>query len=55
MSYELEISEYLDKVFAKLSKRDKLQFEISKSPCVNLGLKAEVCSGLLDAQDTTLP
>ncbi len=27
----------------------------SKSPCVYLGLKAEVCSGLLDAQDTTLP
>ena len=28
MSYELEIPEHLDKVFYKLSKKDKLQFEI---------------------------
>lgn len=28
MSYQLEISGYLDRVFAKLSKRDPLQFEI---------------------------
>ena len=28
MSYELITSEHLDKIFAKLSKKDKLQFEI---------------------------
>lgn len=28
MSYELVIPEHLDRVFAKLSKKDKLQFEI---------------------------
>ena len=28
MSYSLEISEQLDRLFAKLSKKDKLQFEI---------------------------
>lgn len=28
MPYKLEISEYLDKIFIKLSKKDKLQFEI---------------------------
>ena len=28
MPYELENSEHLDKVFAKLCKKDKLQFEI---------------------------
>ena len=28
MSYQLEISENLDRIFTKLSKRDKLQFEI---------------------------
>lgn len=28
MTYQLEISEQLDKIFAKLSKKDKLQFEI---------------------------
>jgi addiction module RelE/StbE family toxin len=28
MTYTLEISEKLDRVFAKLSKKDKLQFEI---------------------------
>jgi len=28
MSYELETSEHLDRIFAKLSKKDKLQFEI---------------------------
>lgn len=28
MSYKLEISEQLDRVFDKLSKKDKLQFEI---------------------------
>ena len=28
MSYEIEISETLDKIFSKLSKKDKLQFEI---------------------------
>ena len=28
MAYTLEISEKLDRVFAKLSKKDKLQFEI---------------------------
>ena len=28
MAYELEVSDHLDKIFAKLSKKDKLQFEI---------------------------
>jgi len=28
MPYELETSEHLDRIFAKLSKKDKLQFEI---------------------------
>ncbi|MEK6893545.1 MAG: type II toxin-antitoxin system RelE/ParE family toxin [Nanoarchaeota archaeon] len=28
MTYTLEISEQLDRIFAKLSKKDKLQFEI---------------------------
>lgn len=28
MSYTLEISEKLDKIFSKLSRKDKLQFEI---------------------------
>ncbi len=28
MTYQLEISEQLDHIFAKLSKRDKLQFDI---------------------------
>ena len=28
MTYNLEISEQLDRVFSKLSKRDKLQFDI---------------------------
>ena len=28
MTYQLEISESLDRIFAKLSKKDKLQFEI---------------------------
>lgn len=28
MSYKLETSEHLDKIFTKLSKKDKLQFEI---------------------------
>lgn len=28
MTYQLEISEHLDRIFAKLSKKDKLQFEI---------------------------
>jgi len=28
MSYQLEISEQLDKLFLKLSKKDKMQFEI---------------------------
>ena len=28
MPYELVTSEYLDRIFAKLSKKDKLQFEI---------------------------
>ena len=28
MTYKLEVSEHLDRVFAKLSKKDKLQFEI---------------------------
>ena len=28
MTYSLEISEKLDKIFSKLSKKDKLQFEI---------------------------
>ena len=28
MPYELITSEYLDRIFAKLSKKDKLQFEI---------------------------
>ena len=28
MTYALEISEHLDRLFTKLSKRDKLQFEI---------------------------
>ena len=28
MTYTLEISEQLDRIFVKLSKRDKLQFEI---------------------------
>lgn len=28
MSYVLEISERLDRIFAKLSKKDKIQFEI---------------------------
>ncbi len=28
MVYELEVSEQLDKIFAKLSKKDRLQFEI---------------------------
>jgi addiction module RelE/StbE family toxin len=28
MSYELEVSEHLDRLFSKLSKKDKLQFEI---------------------------
>ena len=28
MNYQLEISEHLDRVFAKISKKDKLQFEI---------------------------
>ena len=28
MNYRLEVSEQLDKIFAKLSKKDKLQFEI---------------------------
>lgn len=28
MTYTLEVSEQLDRIFAKLSKKDKLQFEI---------------------------
>ncbi|MBI2631453.1 type II toxin-antitoxin system RelE/ParE family toxin [Candidatus Pacearchaeota archaeon] len=28
MSYQLEVSENLDRIFAKLSKKDKLQFDI---------------------------
>jgi len=28
MTYTLEVSEHLDRIFAKLSKKDKLQFEI---------------------------
>jgi hypothetical protein len=28
MAYELEISEELDRMFSKLSKKDKFQFEI---------------------------
>jgi len=28
MSYQIEISERLDKIFSKLAKRDKLQFEV---------------------------
>ena len=28
MPYELETSEHLDRIFAKISKKDKLQFEI---------------------------
>lgn len=28
MTYTLEVSERLDRIFAKLSKKDKLQFEI---------------------------
>lgn len=28
MSYDLEVSEHLDRIFFKLSKKDKLQFEI---------------------------
>ena len=28
MTYEIIISEYLDRIFSKISRKDKLQFEI---------------------------